>query len=165
MCRRSFVCMYIMYTYKFVKHLFRASENDVWCVFVVTIWTIRPGHTCKQPLACVMLTLCVHIIESIIIGKMILSFLPQTLRSVCWHHEGKQFICSHGDGSLTIWNCKTPAKPHSYLMPHGKQQKHWIASSGPANSSSVLWSDVDSDVTWYGFAKIAMSISVIWLIL
>ncbi|NWU58696.1 STB5L protein, partial [Dromas ardeola] len=29
------------------------------------------------------------------------------IHSVAWHHEGKQFMCSHSDGSLTLWNLKT----------------------------------------------------------
>jgi len=43
----------------------------------------------------------------------------QSLRSICWHHEGKQFVCSHADGSVTIWNFKIPHQPQSYMMPHG----------------------------------------------
>uniref|UniRef100_A0A3Q3K5H5 Syntaxin-binding protein 5-like n=1 Tax=Monopterus albus TaxID=43700 RepID=A0A3Q3K5H5_MONAL len=28
----------------------------------------------------------------------------EAIHSVAWHHEGKQFICSHSDGTLTSWN-------------------------------------------------------------
>ena len=39
---------------------------------------------------------------------------------MAWHHEGKQFICSHSDGTLTIWNVRSPAKPVQTITPHGK---------------------------------------------
>ncbi|NWS45778.1 STXB5 protein, partial [Probosciger aterrimus] len=45
------------------------------------------------------------------------------IHSVAWHHEGKQFICSHSDGTLTIWNVKSPTKPFQTITPHGKQLK------------------------------------------
>uniref|UniRef100_A0A8C4X5I9 Syntaxin-binding protein 5-like n=1 Tax=Erpetoichthys calabaricus TaxID=27687 RepID=A0A8C4X5I9_ERPCA len=47
----------------------------------------------------------------------------EAIHSVAWHHEGKQFICSHSDGTLTIWNVKSPAKPAQIITPHGKQPK------------------------------------------
>ncbi|XP_009293003.1 syntaxin-binding protein 5a isoform X2 [Danio rerio] len=47
----------------------------------------------------------------------------EAIHSVAWHHEGKQFICSHSDGTLTIWNLKSPAKPIQTITPHGKQPK------------------------------------------
>ncbi|XP_031437870.1 syntaxin-binding protein 5a isoform X2 [Clupea harengus] len=47
----------------------------------------------------------------------------EAIHSVSWHHEGKQFICSHSDGSLTIWNTKNPARPQQTITPHGKQPK------------------------------------------
>ncbi|XP_025934525.1 syntaxin-binding protein 5 isoform X3 [Apteryx mantelli] len=47
----------------------------------------------------------------------------EAIHSVAWHHEGKQFICSHSDGTLTIWNVKSPAKPFQTITPHGKQLK------------------------------------------
>ena len=46
----------------------------------------------------------------------------QGLKSLSWHHEGKQFLCSHADGSLATWNYKAPQKPVSVIMPHGKLQ-------------------------------------------
>ncbi|ESO87245.1 hypothetical protein LOTGIDRAFT_154747 [Lottia gigantea] len=45
---------------------------------------------------------------------------PEALRSTAWHHEGKQFMCSHSDGSLTTWSCKIPQKPTNVMLPHGK---------------------------------------------
>ncbi|XP_077342471.1 syntaxin-binding protein 5 isoform X3 [Lithobates pipiens] len=47
----------------------------------------------------------------------------EAIHSVAWHHEGKQFICSHSDGTLTIWNVRSPAKPLQTIVPHGKQIK------------------------------------------
>ncbi|XP_030627575.1 syntaxin-binding protein 5a isoform X2 [Chanos chanos] len=47
----------------------------------------------------------------------------EAIHSLAWHHEGKQFICSHSDGTLTIWNVKSPSKPAQTITPHGKQPK------------------------------------------
>uniref|UniRef100_A0A8D2IP07 Syntaxin-binding protein 5-like n=1 Tax=Varanus komodoensis TaxID=61221 RepID=A0A8D2IP07_VARKO len=47
----------------------------------------------------------------------------KAIHSVAWHHEGKQFICSHSDGTLTIWNVRNPTKPLQTITPHGKQVK------------------------------------------
>ncbi|XP_015203078.1 syntaxin-binding protein 5 isoform X23 [Lepisosteus oculatus] len=47
----------------------------------------------------------------------------EAIHSVAWHHEGKQFICSHSDGTLTIWNVKNSAKPAQIITPHGKHPK------------------------------------------
>ncbi|KAK6170712.1 hypothetical protein SNE40_019034 [Patella caerulea] len=45
---------------------------------------------------------------------------PEALRSIAWQHEGKQFMCSHSDGSLTTWGFKTPQKPTNIMLPHAK---------------------------------------------
>ncbi|XP_041067774.1 syntaxin-binding protein 5a isoform X2 [Carcharodon carcharias] len=47
----------------------------------------------------------------------------EAIHSVAWHHEGKQFVCSHSDGSLTIWNVKSPVRPAQIITPHGKLPK------------------------------------------
>ncbi|XP_054894250.1 syntaxin-binding protein 5 isoform X7 [Poeciliopsis prolifica] len=47
----------------------------------------------------------------------------EAIHSVDWHHEGKQFVCSHSDGTLTTWNIRAPAKPAQIITPHGKQPK------------------------------------------
>ncbi|TNM95822.1 hypothetical protein fugu_016905 [Takifugu bimaculatus] len=47
----------------------------------------------------------------------------EAIHSVAWHHEGKQFVCSHSDGTLTTWNVRSPAKPAQIITPHGKQPK------------------------------------------
>ncbi|XP_036927156.1 syntaxin-binding protein 5 isoform X4 [Acanthopagrus latus] len=47
----------------------------------------------------------------------------EAIHSVDWHHEGKQFVCSHSDGTLTTWNVRAPAKPAQIITPHGKQPK------------------------------------------
>uniref|UniRef100_A0A8C6KJ09 Syntaxin-binding protein 5-like n=1 Tax=Nothobranchius furzeri TaxID=105023 RepID=A0A8C6KJ09_NOTFU len=45
----------------------------------------------------------------------------EAIHSVAWHHEGKQFICSHSDGTLTIWNIRGQGKPVQTITPHGKE--------------------------------------------
>ncbi|XP_045063505.1 syntaxin-binding protein 5-like isoform X1 [Coregonus clupeaformis] len=47
----------------------------------------------------------------------------EAIHSVAWHHEGKQFTCSHSDGTLTTWNVRVPAKPTITITPHGKEPK------------------------------------------
>ncbi|KAF4084175.1 hypothetical protein AMELA_G00125570 [Ameiurus melas] len=47
----------------------------------------------------------------------------EAIHSVAWHHEGKLFVCSHSDGTLTTWNIRSPAKPAQIITPHGKQPK------------------------------------------
>lgn len=43
----------------------------------------------------------------------------QALTSISWHHEGRQFLCSHSDGSFTTWDLKSN-KPVSVLYPHAR---------------------------------------------
>jgi syntaxin-binding protein 5 len=43
------------------------------------------------------------------------------LRSSCWFSDGKQFMCSHVDGSLTTWSLRQPQRPVSLVFPHAKQ--------------------------------------------
>lgn len=43
------------------------------------------------------------------------------LRSISWHHEGKQFMCSHTDGSLSTWTVRQ-LKPTNVTHPHGKKE-------------------------------------------
>ncbi|XP_064488140.1 syntaxin-binding protein 5-like isoform X2 [Ornithodoros turicata] len=47
----------------------------------------------------------------------------EPLHSVTWHHEGKQFMCSHADGSLTTWNIRGPNKPCNVMFPHARTTK------------------------------------------
>lgn len=47
----------------------------------------------------------------------------EALHSVAWHHEGKQFMCSHSDGSLTTWNIRAPSKPVNIIFPHVRNTK------------------------------------------
>ncbi|XP_033323239.2 syntaxin-binding protein tomosyn isoform X2 [Megalopta genalis] len=44
------------------------------------------------------------------------------LRSITWHHEGKQFMCSHTDGSLSTWTLRQ-VKPTNVTHPHAKTTK------------------------------------------
>ncbi|XP_074550787.1 syntaxin-binding protein 5-like isoform X11 [Halichoeres trimaculatus] len=50
-------------------------------------------------------------------------YYDEAIHSVGWHHEGKQFMCSHSDGSLTLWNLRNTTKPFQVTFPHGKVQK------------------------------------------
>ncbi|XP_071995136.1 syntaxin-binding protein 5-like isoform X11 [Engystomops pustulosus] len=50
-------------------------------------------------------------------------YYDEAIHSIGWHHEGRQFMCSHSDGSLSVWNMKNPAKPFQVTVPHGKTQK------------------------------------------
>ncbi|XP_037136780.1 syntaxin-binding protein 5-like isoform X8 [Syngnathus acus] len=50
-------------------------------------------------------------------------YYDEAIHSACWHHEGKQFMCSHSDGSLTLWNLRNTSKPIQITFPHGKIQK------------------------------------------
>lgn len=47
------------------------------------------------------------------------------LRSISWHHEGKQFMCSHTDGSLSTWTVRQ-LKPTNITYPHGKKFSPFI---------------------------------------
>ncbi|XP_018101292.1 syntaxin-binding protein 5-like isoform X9 [Xenopus laevis] len=47
----------------------------------------------------------------------------EAIHSIAWHHEGKQFMCSHSDGSLTVWSVKNPSRPSQITVPHGKSQR------------------------------------------
>uniref|UniRef100_A0A671RMD8 Syntaxin-binding protein 5-like n=1 Tax=Sinocyclocheilus anshuiensis TaxID=1608454 RepID=A0A671RMD8_9TELE len=47
----------------------------------------------------------------------------EAIHSVSWHHEGRQFMCSHSDGSLSMWNLRNTAKPFQVTFPHGKTQR------------------------------------------
>ncbi|CAN0305306.1 unnamed protein product [Lampetra fluviatilis] len=50
-------------------------------------------------------------------------YYEEEIHSVSWHHEGKQFVCSHSDGSLTTWNVRSPARPTGLIVPHKKPFK------------------------------------------
>ncbi|XP_035031315.1 syntaxin-binding protein 5-like isoform X9 [Hippoglossus stenolepis] len=50
-------------------------------------------------------------------------YYDEAIHSVSWHHEGKQFMCSHSDGSLTMWNLRNTTKPFQVTYPHGKIQR------------------------------------------
>ncbi|XP_063812916.1 syntaxin-binding protein 5-like isoform X3 [Pseudophryne corroboree] len=50
-------------------------------------------------------------------------YYDEAIHSIGWHHEGRQFMCSHSDGSLSVWNVKNPARPFQVTTPHGKIQR------------------------------------------
>lgn len=43
----------------------------------------------------------------------------EPLKSISWHHDGKQFMCSHTDGSLSTWALRQ-LKPINVTHPHGE---------------------------------------------
>jgi WD40 repeat protein len=47
-----------------------------------------------------------------------LYFFQKSLRSVAWYSDGKQFVSSHQDGSLSVWNIKNPQRPLEMFTPH-----------------------------------------------
>lgn len=47
----------------------------------------------------------------------------EPIKSVCWHYEGKQFLCSHTDGTISTWAVRPLAKPVSINQPHIKTNK------------------------------------------
>ncbi|XP_072301264.1 syntaxin-binding protein 5-like isoform X2 [Eucyclogobius newberryi] len=47
-------------------------------------------------------------------------YYDEAIHSVSWHHEGKQFMCSHSDGSLTLWSLRNTTRPVQVTFPHGK---------------------------------------------
>ncbi|XP_047348860.1 syntaxin-binding protein 5 isoform X13 [Vespa velutina] len=46
----------------------------------------------------------------------------EPLKSITWHHEGKQFMSSHSDGSLLTWTVRQ-LKPTNVTHPHAKATK------------------------------------------
>ncbi|XP_026073890.1 syntaxin-binding protein 5-like isoform X7 [Carassius auratus] len=50
-------------------------------------------------------------------------YYDEAIHSASWHHEGRQFMCSHSDGSLSLWNLRNTAKPFQVTFPHGKTQR------------------------------------------
>ncbi|XP_017733105.1 PREDICTED: syntaxin-binding protein 5 [Rhinopithecus bieti] len=65
----------------------------------------------------------------------------EAIHSVAWHHEGKQFICSHSDGTLTIWNVRSPAKPVQTITPHGKSL---LQGWKPSSAEPIVKADLGS---------------------
>lgn len=60
----------------------------------------------------------------------------EALSSVSWHFEGKQFMASHGDGSLTTFNIRQPGKPQSVLYPHARTKTLAQGGGGPDPAGS-----------------------------
>lgn len=80
------------------------------------------------------------------------------LKSICWHMEGKHFVCSHADGSLVTWQLKPAAQageglasktPSSIIFPHGKKDKETGKIEPCEAIESVLWRVDRSNYTDY----------------
>ncbi|KAG1677408.1 Syntaxin-binding protein 5 [Nymphon striatum] len=63
----------------------------------------------------------------------------ETLLSISWHHDGRQFMCSHADGSLSTWNLRTTQKTPSVTYPHGKMNKDGIRTEACKPIDKVEW--------------------------
>ncbi|XP_016400818.1 syntaxin-binding protein 5-like [Sinocyclocheilus rhinocerous] len=57
-------------------------------------------------------------------------YYDEAIHSVSWHHEGRQFMCSHSDGSLSMWNLRNTAKPFQVTFPHGGSEAFVVFSGG-----------------------------------
>jgi len=66
---------------------------------------------------------------------------PVSLKSVSWHHEGRQFLCSHGDGSLSTWNVKA-TRPVSVVYPHAKGSEEGSKTEACKPMFKVEWRTV-----------------------
>ena len=68
------------------------------------------------------------------------------LTSVCWHFEGKQFVCSLSDGSLVTYNLRGG---------QGKwaKQVKWIFLIGPTRISSNFQLADNCNPTRYGLTR------------
>ncbi|CAF0873638.1 unnamed protein product [Brachionus calyciflorus] len=51
-------------------------------------------------------------------GEMRFYGTAESMSSISWFYDGKQFISSHNNGSLIIWNSKNDNKPINILHPH-----------------------------------------------
>ena len=64
-------------------------------------------------------------------GEQRYIYTVSLLKSICWHMEGKQFVCSYADGSLCTWivrpanqaSERSERKPTTVFFPHGKKNK------------------------------------------
>jgi syntaxin-binding protein 5 len=65
----------------------------------------------------------------------------QRLCSFSWHMEGRQFVCSYGDGSLLTWNIKPQVnnKPQSVQFVHGKRNKETGKMEPCEAIEKVVW--------------------------
>lgn len=68
----------------------------------------------------------------------------QPVHSIAWHYEGKQFVCSHADGTLTIWNMKSPANPANIISPHAKVPAKGVKPEPCTPVLKVQWKSIKS---------------------
>ena len=68
---------------------------------------------------------------AVLLGEQRYIYTVSLLKSICWHMEGKQFVCSYADGSLCTWivrpanqaSERSERKPTTVFFPHGKKNK------------------------------------------
>ncbi|XP_053208518.1 syntaxin-binding protein 5-like [Panonychus citri] len=76
----------------------------------------------------------------------------EPLRSISWHNEGRQYLCSHTDGSITTWNVRAP-RPVSVTLPHAKQVTKELKPEPCRPIYKVEWKtvrDADSFIIFSG---------------
>lgn len=66
---------------------------------------------------------------------MSLDLIRQGLTSLAWHYEGRQFMCSHCDGALSVWNLRTTDKPASINYPHSNPRRLQLIANTKTFSS------------------------------
>ncbi|KAI1721622.1 LLGL2 domain-containing protein [Ditylenchus destructor] len=61
-----------------------------------------------------------HVVVWNLVNKEVERFAIENSPAKCiaWHHDGRQLMCGHKDGSLTIWNIKKPKELVHKTTPH-----------------------------------------------
>ncbi|XP_078492957.1 syntaxin-binding protein 5-like isoform X2 [Ciona intestinalis] len=77
-------------------------------------------------------------------------YCNNTIHHVCWHHEGKQFMCSHNDGIISLWSVSNKDKPISFQRPHGKESSGSISYHAIEKVDWLSCTDAESLVIFSG---------------
>lgn len=121
------------------------QDSDVWG-FSVDCFTamikLQLHVLLTHPWPCVNLhngKTCAACPTTRILPSILSGFVMQAIHSVGWHHEGKQFMCSHSDGSLTMWNLRNTTKPIQITFPHGEEQKPLQSIAATGGAGCAVW--------------------------
>lgn len=67
--------------------------------------------------------------------------------------DGRQFVCSYGDGSLVTWSTKPQGtKPVSVIFPHGKKNKDSSKMDPCEPIEKVIWRVSRSSEPYFVFS-------------
>uniref|UniRef100_H2ZJQ9 Lethal giant larvae homologue 2 domain-containing protein n=1 Tax=Ciona savignyi TaxID=51511 RepID=H2ZJQ9_CIOSA len=80
-------------------------------------------------------------------------FCNNTIHQVCWHQEGKQFMCSHNDGLISLWSVTSSAKPldFQHLILYNKSLREAQQATTPIEKVDWLGcTDTESLVIFSG---------------